>query len=236
MKATTLSILSSLLLYATAHASTPVLLPIESQRIYSPEGFDSNDSTEIVLSGNLPNLCHKSPKTEVQVKGKKIEIKLKAYHYHESNPFCPKVEVPFLEVVQLGVLDKGNYKVIVNPEDSIKKIGDIKIAESNSDAVDEDIYANVEHVIQNDIDPTKITLIGNNPSPCFVLDRIEFLSNKKDTYSVLPILKQVSDYCPMQLTPFNYSATVPTNLQEKEVLLHVRVMNGKSVNSLFRFQ
>jgi hypothetical protein len=39
----------------------------------------------------------------------------------------------------------------------------------------------------------------------------------------------------MKMIPFNYEAQVPETLKEvDQVLLHVRVMNGKSVNALIR--
>ena len=37
----------------------------------------------------------------------------------------------------------------------------------------------------------------------------------------------------MKMVPFSYDMEVPSNLNAAKVLLHVRVMDGKSVNSIF---
>ena len=97
-----------------ANAGTPVerLVPVDN--IFGPEGFDSNDNVEVIVEGHLPNLCHRTPMKKVTINGNHIDIKVTALHYHDSNPFCPQVIVPFLETVSLGVLDKGDYKITVN--------------------------------------------------------------------------------------------------------------------------
>ena len=41
------------------------VIPIE--HVYIPSGFDDNDNVEIVITGFLPNLCHKSPSAKVRV-------------------------------------------------------------------------------------------------------------------------------------------------------------------------
>ena len=46
-------------------ASTPRETKVPVSHLYVPDGFDSNDNVEMVVSGILPNLCHKSPKTAV---------------------------------------------------------------------------------------------------------------------------------------------------------------------------
>ena len=46
-------------------------------------------------------------------------------------------------------------------------------------------------------------------------------------------MKQVSEFCPMKMVPFEYEVEVPNNLEKEKILLHVRVMDGRSVNSLY---
>ena len=46
-------------------------------------------------------------------------------------------------------------------------------------------------------------------------------------------MKRVDDFCPMKLVPFAYKAEVPNELMTDKLLLHVRVMDGLSVNSIF---
>jgi hypothetical protein len=217
----------------SALASTPVEIHVPVDHIYSPKGFDSNDDTEVIVSGYLPNLCHKSPQTSYKVVGNKINIELKALKYHSSNPYCPEALVPFIEAVNVGVLDKGLYEVVVNGKTQYEKGSSISIDESSSDAVDEFIYANVDYIDKKNNGSRVVELKGYNPSDCFELDSIEVIDNKKDVYSILPKMKQVSDFCPMKMVPFNYEVNVPSNLKGNKVLLHVRSMQGKSVNSVF---
>lgn len=217
----------------TAMASTPVETHVPVDHIYSPKGFDSNDNTEVIISGYLPNLCHKSPKTSYEVKGNQINIEVKALKYHESNPYCPEAIVPFIESVNVGVLDKGLYEIVVNGKTQYEKDSKIRIDESSSDAIDEFIYANVEYIEKKNNGSRVIELKGYNPSDCFVLENIEIVDNNKDVYSILPKMRQVSDFCPMKMVPFNYEVEVPNNLKENKVLIHVRSMQGKSVNSVF---
>lgn len=224
-----LFILSSLV----ASASAPVLIDVPVDHIYSPKGFDSNDKSEIIVSGWLPNLCHKSPQSKVVVKDKVINIQIQALHqYDNNNLFCPEMIVPFVEIVDVGMLDKGNYKVVVNGHSPNSLKSELFVSESISNSVDEHVYANVDYIEKSE-GSRMVNLIGYNPSDCFVFDKIEYVDNGKDVFSILPKMKQISDFCPMKMVPFNLEMEVPNNLKSDKVLLHVRVMNGKSVNSLF---
>jgi len=114
------------------------------------------------------------------------------------------------------------------------RTSEIKIVEATSSAVDDNVYADVNTVER--IPGTRtMALKGENPVTCYDLDQVKYVSNGRDTYSVLPVLKKVSDNCAKKPAAFTYYWDVPTDLSaiEKEPLLHVRVMNGKSVNVLF---
>ena len=94
------------------------------------------------------------------------------------------------------------------------------------------VYANVDYI--ETTQGSRIALLkGYNPSDCFEFDRVQFISNERDTYSVLPIMKQVREFCPMKMVPFEILVVVPRTLSVEKLLLHVRVMNGKSVNAIF---
>lgn len=227
----TLTLIFSLFISAV-HAGTPVETIVPIDEVFSPVGFDSNDNSEIVVSGWLPNLCHKSPKSTYSISGRTINITVSALKYDSSNPFCPEMIVPFVETIKVGILDKGKYDIVVNGKTPYEKQSKIKIDESSSNAVDDFIYANV-HYIEQEIGNNVVTLKGYNPSDCFVLDDIKFVSNGINAYSVLPIMKKVRDFCPMKLVPFSYDIEVPQSLQHNKVLLHVRSMDGNSVNTLF---
>lgn len=232
MKRIKFAFFAAIMISSFVHASTPkeVLIPVS--HVYTPTGFDSNDNTEIVVSGFLPNLCHKSPKTKVLVKSNTIEITLTSLKYHSSNPFCPEFIVPIVKTIDLGVLDKGNYNIIVNGKSMYEKKAKINIDEASSNAIDDSVYAGVDFIEKTENSRT-IILKGYNPSACYVFDKFEIFSNNKDTLSILPKMKQVSDFCPMKMIAFELEMEVPKELERDKILLHVRSLSGNSVNTLF---
>jgi hypothetical protein len=227
-----LTLIAGAILSMGAMASTPVTTLIPVDHVFSPKGFDSNDTTEIIVSGFLPNLCHKAPESKVEIVGRKINVTLTALKYELDNPFCPEVVVPFFEAVKVGLLDKGNYDIVVNGKTMYERKSEIFINEASSDAVDEYIYANVDYIEKTE-GSRVVSLKGYNPSDCFELEGVQLVSNGADAYSILPKMKQVSDFCPMKMVAFNYKVAIPTELKADRILLHVRSMDGKSVNSIF---
>ncbi|MBC7540019.1 MAG: hypothetical protein H7281_14445 [Bacteriovorax sp.] len=74
---------------------------------------------------------------------------------------------------------------------------------------------------------------GYNPSNCFKLKEIVVADNGVDTYLILPKIKQVKTFCPKKIIPFTYEFNVPEKLEVDKVLLHVRIMAGRSVKTFF---
>jgi hypothetical protein len=216
---------------APAANAAPASVMVPITHVYSPKGFDTNDNTQVVVSGYLPNLCYKAPHSEVAVDGRTIRITIKAI-WDANATFCPQMVVPFLETVSTGVLDKGAYQVVVNGGSAYESHSEIAVAESTSAAVDNYVYASLDFAVR-EAGTRKVTLKGYNPSDCYIFDRVEFISNGKDTYSVLPIMRQVRPDCPMKMVPISIDTEVPNTLNADKVLLHVRIMDGKSINTLF---
>lgn len=82
------------------------------QTAFIPAGFDSNDRVQIVGRGSFPNGCYKSGPTNVRVdkKNKVIELRSSAYKY--AADFCVSVIVYYNDIVDIGVLEPGNYTVV----------------------------------------------------------------------------------------------------------------------------
>ena len=213
-------------------AAVPLEVMVPIDHVYSPAGFDSNDNSQVIISGYLPNLCHKAPRSILKIENGKVDIKVVSLKYDSSNPYCPEMIVPFVEAVDLGVMDKGNYDIVVNGNSIYEQRANIGIAEASSDAVDDYVYADVEY-IDKSVGNRMVVLKGYNPSDCFVLDDIEVMDNNKDVYSIKPKMKQVSDFCARKMMPFEYEMEVPDKLQADQVLLHVRSIKGRSVNSIY---
>lgn len=211
----------------------PIISHVPVNSVFAPKGFDTNDMAEIVISGHLPSLCYKSPIVKTRVENNVIHVDVYALNTEQDDGLeCTRMVVPFLIPVEVGVLDRGKYLVKVNENSGHDKNEELFVSEALSSAIDEHVYAYVENVL---IKPgsREITLKGYNPSDCYQFDRVDFVSNGKNVYSVLPKMKQVDHYCPRKMVPFTIETKVPDSLSEKELLLHVRAMHGKSVNALF---
>lgn len=215
-----------------AFAGLPILKNIPVKHIYIPKGFDSNDNVEVVVTGTLPNLCHKAPQVEIKKTEHDISVSLKTLYYSKSNPYCPEMAVPFSKVISLGSFKPGIYEIIVNKDSDFEKLENLMVRSPKSDSIDEYQYAYVDTIKKN-LDKKTVTLSGYNPSDCFEISKVDYLSNEQDTYSILPRMKQISDFCPMKLTPFSITWKIPKErLDSKKVLLHVRTLNGNSLNKI----
>jgi len=225
------------LLIIMALVSSPVLATASQEvvqsevpvdHLYVPKGYDSNDTIELVVEGYLPNLCYKNPDSTVEVKGSTVNISIVANSTDLGGAQCAEMIVPFSHVVNIGLLDKGNYNVVVNG----KNDSSLFVTESTSDAIDDELYANV-HQIEQVPGEQRIIVKGYHPSYCLEFDKFVVDDNGTDTYSVRPITKQVSDFCPKKMIPFEHEMKIPTNLKRNRILIHVRSMNGNSVNSIY---
>lgn len=218
-----------------ALADNPALpseVDILADDVFAPKGFDNNDAAEIVVSGMLQNLCYKAPKATATIEGNVIKVRVTALHIRGSE-YCAQMWVPFTEVVSLGVIPAGNYSVKVVSQPAAQPLETtLTVVEASTSSIDDFVYASVDW-IETFKSSRRVVLHGFNPSDCFVLDTIQLVSNGKDAYSVLPIMKQVYDFCPRKMVPFAYEFNVPHELSARKILLHTRVLNGKSVNAIF---
>jgi len=203
----------ALLLFSSVALAQPEIILAPVDHLYIPEGFDSNDSVEVVITGTFPN-AHRNQLTEKN---------------------CPQMVVPFKEVVSLGNLQGGEYEIRVN-DGARKSLKDnLMVHEAASHSVDDNVYAALEYVekkSQNDF-----VLHGWKYSNCMELNEVKVVSNNKYTLSILPIMKKVSDHCPMKGMPVSYPVKLDfSSLKMNQPLLHVRTMDGRSVNSVVNLE
>lgn len=212
------AIFLSSLSYAEVH-----LAPVK--HLYVPSGFDSNDAVEVVVSGSFPNSCFGRNTVNVEVHGDVVDIEVTAIK--KKSFACIDMIIPYQEVISIGNLQGGNYSVRVNEvlEESLK------VEEASSNSVDDHIYAAIDQI--DETAPGQFVLKGWRYSPCVVLDEVKVVSNNKDTLSLMPVMKQVSTFCPMKMTPVSYPVKLNfQSLKTTEPLLHVRTMDGKSFNKI----
>ena len=200
------------------------------EHIFVPQGFDSNDTSEVIVTGWYPNPCYEWSHATLDKKQDGVGISLKALVKQGLDMVCIAMAVPYLQSVKLGALPEGKTKLFVGSQESA-----IRISRANSNSVDDHIYAQVTHVRVED---RKILVIeAENPSDCVVLDHIESVYNGKDTCSVLPIMKQIKEVCDRNSQVSEYKFPIPKEcLQAERVLFHVRSLEGKSMNFLLKQQ
>jgi hypothetical protein len=199
-------------------------------KLYVADGFDDNDLVEITVVGTLPNTCYRNPSFELIRKGEKVEIRLFA-HYVPLEEGCRNVSIPYTETINFGMMYPGNYGInLVNKRNTETK--NLLIKQASSQLMDEFLYGNVSGVVENDAN-REIELIGANPVNCLVFDKM--ITDVQNSMIVLrPQFKEVGT-CENKSTPFKIKYNVPyLPNQPKGVLLHVRVMNGRSYNYLYQ--
>lgn len=211
-----------------ALASQVVSAPVE--HLFIPKGFDNNDNVEIFVSGKFPNPCYSRNKVDVKVIEDQIQVTVTALLNNQENKNCEDYQVSFLEDVTIGSLQAGEYKLTVNGKLSEKLI----VNEARSTGVDDHLYAEVDYVELGFTGGAngEVFLVGRT-ADCIVLDRVELISNEKDTLSILPIMKIVSTSCAKQKVQFNIPVKFdPLKFNSSNILLFVKTMDGKSINSL----
>lgn len=221
-------LLACVFVSSMAAAADVVQAPLK--HLYVPEGFDSNDSVEVIVAGSFPTPCHSRNTVAVEINESLIKVDISAIE-PDQKLNCPQMVVPFKEVVSLGNLQGGEYKIVVN--DTLTDV--LKVAEASSGAVDDFIYADVERLEKVG---DQYIIHGWRYSHCIELDKIKVISNNKDTLSVLPVMKQVSDFCPMKMTPVVFPEVKLdlSSMKTKEPLIHIRTMDGKSFNKILSLE
>lgn len=206
---------------------------ISLEKVFVPKGFDSNDSVEIIVSGELPNTCYLRPHGEVKIVDNIAIVEIKATKITDEEVVCIMAIVPYMITVPLGQLREGSYDIFINPGTASAKNSSILVERPNSNSINNFTYANVTNVetlsTQRDI-----LIAGFHPSSCMEIDRVEIFSNtNNDTYSVLPIIKQTQPICDRMIKPFTYTIHLP-NAQKDQQLLHVRKIDGTALNYLVK--
>jgi hypothetical protein len=152
---------------------------------------------------------------------------------------CAAMIVPFKEVVPVGNLQGGDYKVVVNGNTRFELQDSLKVAESASQNQDDHLYAIVDYIELGFMggETGSAQLIGWNPSDCLELDHVEYVSNGKDTLSILPIMKKVREFCPLKMVPLTIPVNFnPASFSHSKILLMSRTIEGKSVNTIMECQ
>lgn len=202
------------------------LVGIHPSQVHVPLGFDSNDKVEVIVTGLLPDTCHRRPTGQVKLQGQDIIVDMKADKVSGRGVYCIKAMVPYMVSVPVGQMPEGSYNVMIETDHA--KSHKLQVDSPSSASIDNFTYANVTNVKKTQNGGLLIS--GEHPSNCMVLEKVEIIPNEtKDTMSVLPIVSKTGDECNLVMTPF--SVEVPFNVATSgDVVFHVRKIDGTAIN------
>lgn len=228
--------LLALLVSAPLYAQAPRVIDAPVDHLFVPAGFDNNDNVELVVTGHFPNPCYGRNSVDVKVQNDVINVRVTALlREDEKAEACAAMIVPFKEIVPVGNLQGGDYKVVVNASTRFELKDELKVVEAASQNQDDHIYAVVDYIELGFLggESGSALLVGWTPSDCLALDHVEYVSNGKDTLSILPIMKKVRDFCPLKMVPLTVHVNFnPEAFSHSKILLMSRTIEGKSVNTL----
>lgn len=224
----------ALLSWSSAKATTEQIVDIEPTAIFVPVGFDDNDDVVAVVDGYLPDTCYRlrSPEVKTEVESQKVWVQPKAVLY--PGP-CMDVTIPFSTVVHLGSVKRGNYSVSTVSGMTKETLA---VKPSTKKQPDDYLYAPVEKAQIETLGNGQLRAIlsGRFTNNCLKIDQVK-VTNSGKTIEVLPIMKREEqtengDTCKKSLVSFEEKVMLP-ELKAGRYLLHVRTLNGHSVNEVF---
>ncbi|MCB0405952.1 MAG: hypothetical protein KDD51_14310 [Bdellovibrionales bacterium] len=210
----------------------PELVKTALNQAFIPTGFDSNDHVQVVVAGEFVNTCYQvGPyRANIDEKAKQIVISQTAYHYQGS---CLDVTVPFNHVVELGILEAGEYGIV----DAASKwrLGTLSVTKATRPEVDDVPYAPVDDafvVTDGTTGNPALVFWGTLTKDCYtVTDKTVDPKLYDDVLVIRPLLKKLKEDCNNGFFPFRVTYILPPELP-RQFLLHVRSMNGQAINKV----
>ena len=222
------------LISLSAHATEffrRVEYPIES--VFIPEGFDNNDSVQIVIHGKLPNSCYQVgyTSTELDQETNKLYISLVAYEYVGE---CSEYGAPYHLPVHAGLFRKAGSYGVYDKKSGIYlgslTVGKAKAGPGGTDELD---YAPVLDGFLNDTPKGKELVIrGAFNWSCLEISDIKVIP-QQNVVVVLPQMKRNPEVkCAVGEFGYEVKRAITEKLPKGEFLLHVRSMGGQSINKV----
>jgi hypothetical protein len=219
----------------------PILVTAPVDKVFVPSGFDDNDDVEVIVHGSFPNTCYKTgPVTgKVDASTGVVTVDVKAYLYQGER--CAQMLVPFTQSVRLGAVPAGQYRIKVADRPAAATVP-LVVATAQTSSPDDYLYAPVALVAVDEAGPGEIAVRIEGDYPymlqgCMVLREVRTYMSPGQTLVVMPIAEIVVDdvQCAAQAANrrFAVSKTIGA-LPPDDYLVHVRVLDGNSLNRYFR--
>ena len=229
-----LTISTTLFLSQTVLAdfSQPKKIGAEFGSLYIPDGFDTNDNVQIVGEGVFPNLCYRPGVVRVAIDSVKKIVKLMPRALHYSGP-CLQVILPWDRVVDIGVMSAGDYTVVQASQNAENRvIGQLRIPIAKTQSADDYLYAPISQAYYEKKDSHQtLKISGEFSNDCTKLVNVA-VKVQRNVIVVQPISEMdVNAQCKPGKFAFEKTTDLP-KVPSGRYLIHVRSLNGKSINTL----
>jgi hypothetical protein len=216
----------------------PELVDVQSEQLFAPPGFDSNDVAQIVVHGEYANTCYRSAMPGVSLDRVNRVITVAPKAYLRTSCWCAPVRVAFTQPVELGILAPGKYRVVeFDKRGALLHETALVISPSDTASTDDFLYAPVKsaQVVRAGAN-RELVLSGTFSSECLELQEIRTLHRAAGVIEVLPIVsyKTGSGCDNARAREFEARAKLPAT-DPGETLVHVRLLNGQAINLVERF-
>jgi hypothetical protein len=194
---------------------------------YIPIGFDNINRSQVTVEGVFKDTCYRVGPHRVSRDGNTLTITQSAYVYHG---ICADVLVPFYQVIELGVMDPGNYNIVDGATGRNLGVLPVVVAPPKSKTTypDDYLYAPVSDATLLVDSGKHLVISGAFTDDCthFKEIRVERFNN---VIEVLPITERGTN-CHRKFLPFQITKNI--DIPDGHYLLHVRALSGNAVNKM----
>jgi hypothetical protein len=212
-----------------AASTDPVVVPVSYKNLYVPNGFDSNDSVQLVADGVFPSACYKiaPPRVWVEDKRRVISIEPRAYMYSGE---CAQVLIPFQQTIEVGIVSNPGRYDITDGEGKI--IGNIDIKPATTSLEDDYLYAPIHRATVDKTNGSyKLTLKIEFSQSCMKMKDV-LVTKDSNVIVVQPIAELVSGACKIGYFPVTKVVDLGVLDKNKRYLIHVRSSGSQALNQL----
>jgi len=216
-------------------AENPKVVKVAIRKAFVPVGFDSNDRSEVLITGVFPDTCYKMGENRaiVNQETQTITIEQEAVVFES---LCMDMIVPFTQVVKIGMVGRGDYKIVDGA--SGESLGKLEVAQGSSSTVDDYLYLPVTNAYVEELTNPhghSLALVGNYADRCTKFKEAQ-VHYYPDVIVVQPIAERVeSNRCSEDFNRFSVKVPLKYGLRGVQ-MIHIRSMGGQSFNTLFDFE
>jgi hypothetical protein len=218
----------------------PRVVALQAEKLYVPNGFDSNDNVEVVVHGHLPSTCYKVQDVSVERDDATGTITVQPLVFRYRGP-CLQMLIPFTTPAKLGLLKPGKYTVKQKRSGGATD-ATLTVRAAVTESPDDFLYAPVDNVklsaLQEEAGAYKLTIEGNFPYMfvgCMRMQKV--VTDVQGEILVVQPVAEIVDgpECSDRRPDNSYSyETVVRGALTDELLVHVRSLNGESFNRHFQ--